>query len=58
MEKFKEKLNNIKNILGEIGADYVNNVGSVSSDKIDKLKDEVEILIETTNTRFIYKKQN
>ena len=58
MEKFKEKLNNIKNILGEIGADYVNNVGSVSSDKLDKLKGEVEILIATTNTRFIYKKQN
>ncbi len=57
MKKFKEKLNNIKNILDEIAADYVNNVGSVSSDKLDKLKEEVETLVATTNTRFIYKKQ-
>lgn len=58
MKKFKEKLNNIKNILDEIAADYVNNAGSVSSDKLDKLKGEVETLVATTNTRFIYKKQN
>ena len=55
MKKFKEKLNNIKNILDEIAADYVNNVGSVSSDKLDKLKGEVGTLVATTNTRFIYK---
>ena len=55
MKKFKEKLNNIKNILDEIAADYVNNVGSVSSDKLDKLKGEVETLVATINTRFIYK---